>query len=305
MKLRFIFYLFFYVGFVVQFLAAQRSYPGLNTWYHPQGIAMAGAGYSMLSVESDVKNPALLNERKESLHFSLLLYPAKIEAGIISVSFRSGKRVYSLSLRHLNYGFFDGYDEDGNQTGSYTSGDEWLTVSVGGRKRGNRIAWGGTLGGFFSQLESYQSVLMTLTVGALLYIDEIDAKLGLSIENYGFVFKRYTHAIESLPTTVIGSFAKNLAHLPLEVSVDIGYVLTGSAWFRLGGIFQLPYGIQLRGGMSSDKYYQKTGNSLSADYFGSSGLGLSYGYRRYSFDISGYYFGIGGWISGIGLSIKL
>tara|TARA_B100000809_G_scaffold51158_2_gene46336 strand:+ start:1803 stop:2123 length:321 start_codon:yes stop_codon:yes gene_type:complete len=86
MKSKFIFFLYFYIVFAIQLLSAQTSYPGLNTWYHPQSIAMAGAGFSMLSVESDIKNPALLNERKRSLHFALLLYPAKIEAGIISLS---------------------------------------------------------------------------------------------------------------------------------------------------------------------------------------------------------------------------
>ena len=129
--------------------------------------------------------------------------------------------MYSFGLRHLNYGFFDGYDEYGNQTGPYTSGDEWLTVSVGERRKGNRIALGGTLGGFFSQLESYQSVLMTFTVGALLYIDEFDAKLGLSLGNYGFIFKRYTRTNEQLPARLVGSFVKKLAHLPLQLSIDV------------------------------------------------------------------------------------
>ena len=305
MKSKFIFFLYFYIVFAIRLLSAQTSYPGLNTWYHPQSIAMAGAGFSMLSVESDIKNPALLNERKGSLHLALLLYPAKIEAGIISLSMPRSKRVYSFGLRHLNYGFFDGYDEYGNQTGPYTSGDEWLTVSVGERRKGNRIALGGTLGGFFSQLESYQSFLITFTVGALLYIDEFDAKLGLSLGNYGFIFKRYTRTNEQLPTRLVGSFVKKLAHLPLQLSIDIGYELTSLSWFRFGGIFQLPYRFQLRAGMSSDKYFQKTGNSISSDYLGSSGVGLSYAYGRYSFDISGYFFGTGGWISGIGTSIKL
>ncbi len=93
--------------------------------------------------------------------------------------------------------------------------------------------------------------------------------------------------------------------MPLQLSIDIGYELTSLSWFRFGGIFQLPYRFQLRAGMSSDKYFQKTGNSISSDYLGSSGVGLSYAYGRYSFDISGYFFGTGGWISGIGTSIKL
>ena len=80
------------VGLIFLFLAIAwisrpllTNIPGLSA-LDDSSIAMAGAGFSMLSVESDIKNPALLNERKRSLHFALLLYPAKIEAGIISLS---------------------------------------------------------------------------------------------------------------------------------------------------------------------------------------------------------------------------
>ena len=105
--------------------------------------------------------------------------------------------------------------------------------------------------------------------------------------------------------TSLGSFGKKLKHLPLEISLDIGKEKDSPGWIRLGGIFALNHGLQLRWGTSSDKLKQKTGINITEDYLGSTGLGISYSYNQFNFDLSGYFFGTGGWISGISLTILL
>ena len=286
-------------------IQAQVSYHGLHSWYHPQSISMAGSGYGIVSAESDIKNPALLNEKKDSFDISILHYPAQINSGLASVSKIFGDRIYSMSLRHMDYGLFSGFDEDGISTGSYTSQESWITVSMGERQTGRNLAWGATIGGFFSQLESYRSNVITLTVGALLYIDKMEATMGLSMVNNGVVIRQFTNNKDRLPVTFVGSFGKKLKHLPLEISLDIGKEKDSPGWIRLGGIFTLNRGLQLRWGTSSDKLKQKTGINMTGDYLGSTGLGVSYSYNQFNFDLSGYFLGTGGWISGISLTILL
>jgi len=286
-------------------IQAQVSYHGLHSWYHPQSISMAGSGYGIVSAESDIKNPALLNEKKDSFDISILHYPAQINAGLASVSKIFGDRIYSMSLRYMDYGLFSGFDDDGISTGSYTSQESWITVSMGERQAGRNLAWGATLGGFFSQLESYSSNVITLTVGALLYIDKMEATMGLSMVNNGVVIRQFTNNKDRLPVTFVGSFAKKLKHLPLEISLDIGKEKDSPGWIRLGGVFTLNHGLQLRWGTSSDKLKQKTGINMTGDYLGSTGVGISYSYNQFSFDLSGYFLGTGSWISGISLTILL
>ena len=286
-------------------IQAQVSYHGLHSWYHPQSISMAGSGYGIVSAESDIKNPALLNEKKDSFDISILHYPAQINAGLASVSKIFGDRIYSMSLRYMDYGLFSGFDEDGISTGSYTSQESWITVSMGERQTSRNLAWGATFGGFFSQLESYRSNVITLTVGALLYIDKMEATMGLSMVNNGVVIRQFTNNKDRPPVTFVGSFAKKLKHLPLEISLDIGKEKDSSGWIRLGGIFTLNHGLQLRWGTSSDKLKQKTGINMTGDYLGSTGVGISYSYNQFNFDLSGYFLGTGSWISGISLTILL
>lgn len=286
-------------------IQAQKSFTGLHSWYHPHSISMAGSGYGIVSVESDIKNPALLNEKKDSFDISILHYPAQINAGLVSVSKIYGNRTCSMSFRYMDYGLFSGFDEDGISTGSYTSQESWITVSMGARQTGRKLAWGATLGGFFSQLESYSSNVITLTVGALLYIDKMEATVGLSMVSNGVVIRQFTNNKDRLPVAFVGSFGKKLKHLPLEISLDIGKEKDSPGWIRLGGIFTLNPGLQLRWGTSSDKLKQKTGIDITEDYLGSTGLGISYSYNQFNFDLSGYFLGTGGWISGISLTILL
>ena len=286
-------------------IQAQVSYHGLHSWYHPQSISMAGSGYGIVSAESDIKNPALLNEKKDSFDISILHYPAQINSGLASVSKIFGDRIYSMSLRYMDYGLFSGFDEDGISTGSYTSQESWIIVSMGERQTGRNLAWGAAFGGFFSQLESYRSNVITLTVGALLYIDKMEATMGLSMVNNGVVIRQFTNNNDRLPVTFVGSFSKKLKHLPLEISLDIGKEKYSPGWIRLGGIFTLNHGLQLRCGTSSDKLKQKTGINMTGNYLGSTGVGISYSYNQFNFDLSGYFLGTGGWISGISLTILL
>ena len=289
----------------VKEIQAQKSFTGLHSWYHPHSISMAGSGYGIVSVESDIKNPALLNEKNDSFDISILHYPAQINAGLVSVSKIYGNRTYSMSLRYMDYGLFLGFDEDGISTGPYTSQESWITLSMGERQAGRNLAWGATLGGFFSQLESYRSNVITLTVGALLYIDKMEATMGLSMVNNGVVIRQFTNNKDRPPVTLVGSFAKKLKHLPLEISLDIGKEKDSLGWIRLGGIFTLNHGLQLRWGTSSDKLKQKTGINITEDFLGSTGIGISYSYNQFNFDLSGYFLGSGGWISGISLTIIL
>jgi len=286
-------------------IPAQVSYSGLHSWYHPHSISMAGSGFGIVSVESDIKNPALLNEKKDSFDISILYYPVQINAGLVSVSKIFGNRTFSMSLRYMDYGLFSGFDEEGISTGSYTSQESWVTVSMGERKIDRKFAWGATLGGFFTQLESYRSNVITITIGTLLYIDKMAATVGLSMVNNGVVIRQFTNNNDHLPVTFVGSFTKKLKHLPLEISLDIGKEKGSPDWIRLGGIFTLNHRLQLRWGTSSDKLKHKTGLNMTEDYLGSTGAGISYGYNQFNFDLSGFFLGTGGWISGFSLTVLL
>ena len=111
---------------------------------------------------------------------------------------------------------------------------------------------------------------------------------------------------KKLPTNIILSANKELAHLPLDLNIDIGYALNNkiTSW-RFGGIFELPYNLRLRLGINSNNLTQRTENNLFNEIFGSSGIGIAYTYKKYLIEIGGYSYGTGGWIYGTGFNVKL
>ena len=44
-------------------IQAQTSYSGLQSWYHPHSTSMAGSGFGLVSVESDIKTPQIKKQK--------------------------------------------------------------------------------------------------------------------------------------------------------------------------------------------------------------------------------------------------
>ena len=293
------------VGFLAfAVVSAQTSFSGLEVGYHIRSLALAGGGSLLAGMVNDQLNPAVAGHSQRKACFGWLRYPAGIQGGIASLKYSAQRFNYTLSLRHLNYGSFDGYNEAAEPTGSYYSGDSWLTFSAAGQS-GNRIlAYGITTGIFVSQLEKYNAKVLTITPGVLFDLKQLDMKIGLSVQNWGLVLDSYTAASEELPTRIVAGFSRQLAHLPLELDFDLGYRFTdGMLLLGLSGVFALPFGLELIWGTSSAKIDQSSGNQDARDLFAASGIALSYTVKKYSLDIGGYFYGPGAWSNGIGLGV--
>ncbi len=292
------------ITIILSSLVGQASFSGMENAYHVQSLAMTLGGSLTLNSESDRLNPAMLVETTErSFSFGVLSYPADITSGMVIVRLPVNKRVFSFAVRQLNYGYFDGYDIDGQATGSYTAGDTWLTAAVAGHAF-NKISYGISTGVFLSHLEEYSAAAITVTPGLIIKLPERSAHLGLAIRNSGLVLSQYSSAKESLPTTIVTSFSKQLEHLPLNLNFDFGYRTTDQkAALSVSGLFQLPYNLQLRLGSSTDKIDQSPGEKNAQDLLGATGVALTYLGTSYSFDIGSYFYGPGAWVSGIGLGV--
>ncbi|MBC8216216.1 MAG: hypothetical protein ISS10_04210 [Candidatus Marinimicrobia bacterium] len=287
-------------------ISAQTSHAGLTSWYTPDIVALAGGGgLGAASGEIDRTNPALLGDvNHRHVGASMLNYPASIRAEMISAVLPRSYGTWMMSLRRLDYGEFIGMDEEGNSTENYFAGDTWVTIGIGKKLQKNRSMFGLTTGLFISQLEEYQSMVFTVTPGMVILIKSLKMNLGLSVRNFGIIMTHYTDIKSPLPTEVVGSLSKTLEHLPFEFNIEAGMIVEDkTAWGTIGGVFQLPYHLQLRWGVSSDKVSQITHVNLIKDYLAGSGAGLFFSTRKFEVGVSGYVYGTGGWISGVGVKM--
>ncbi|MFQ6604336.1 MAG: hypothetical protein ACE5D8_02170 [Fidelibacterota bacterium] len=281
----------------------QSGYTGLNAWYHANTVALAGSGSVISGPSSDQLNPAAMLPERRSFSIGAILYPADIRATQLGFVFPRVRSTIAVTVRHLNYGIFEGYDNQGGSTTTYTSGDTWLSLAYARDFRETPLRVGLTVGGFFSSLESFAATALTLTPGLAYVYTPLNITLGLSLQNSGTVVKNYTSYRAPLPRRLVLGFAKKLAHLPMTICMDYSHYDETEGQLRLGGIITLSPAIDLRWGTSTDKLDQVTNMSVQRDFLGSSSLGLAIHYDAFRFSVGSYFYGTGGWIHGLGCDI--
>ncbi len=289
---------------IFSFGFSQTTLYGLDGWYHIGTIATAGGAGAVPNPDSDRINPAGLAMLPKQIQFNIIKYPAGINAQSAMFVKTLKQSNIGIGLRHLSYGSFISANEDGVENGTYSASDTW--ISAAWARNNNNINFGTTGGIFLSNLESYNSAALIFSTGVLYNYAKLNAQLGISLSNFGVFITRYTDQKENLPTKIILSANKGLAHLPLDLNADIGFNLNNdNIFWRLGGIFALPYNLQFTFGMNSNNIMQRTENKSVSEIFGSSGAGITYTYKQYSIEIGGYSYGTGGWIYGTGFNIEL
>ena len=289
---------------VLNFGFSQTTLYGLDGWYHANTITTAGGTGAVPNMDSDRINPAGIAILARQINFSLIKYPANISSQSLTFIKPLANSKIGIGLRHLNYGNFVSTNEDGVENGNYSAGDTWLSAAWA--QKNNNVSLGITGGIFLSNLESYNATTMVFSTGLLYDYPRYDIRLGLSLSNFGMFLARYTEQKDKLPTKIILSANKDLEYLPLDLNVDIGLnPYNNNLYWRIGGIFELPYNLDISFGVNSNNTDQRIENNLAKSILGSSGIGITYTYKKYSIEISGYSYGTGGWIYGTGFSIKL
>ncbi len=294
--------LFLFIMFGFGF--SQTTLYGLDGWHHVGTLATAGGTGTVPGPDSDRINPAGIATMTKQIQFNIIKYPIGVNAQSVMLVKPLNSSTIGVGLRHLSYGDFTSINEDGVEGGTYSAGDTWLGAAWA--QNNKNISWGITSGMFVSNLESYSAAAIIFSTGIIYNYEKMSAKIGISLSNFGMFINRYTEQNEKLPTKIILSANKRLAHLPLDLNVDVGYnPYNINTYWRFGGIFMLPYNLQFTFGINSNNITQRTENKSISEVFGSSGVGITYTYKQYSIEIGGYSFGTGGWIYGTGFNIKL
>jgi len=282
---------------------SQTTLYGLDGWYQVSAIASAGGAGTAPNTNSYIINPAGLAALSDQIQVNLVKYPADISTQSAMYVKKLNNMNLGLGLRHLSYGDFISSDEDGIEDGTYSASDAWF--SVGLSKINENISFGVTGGIFVSNLDSYNAAALVFSSGVIYDYSKIDIQIGISLSNFGLFVSHYTEQKEKLPTNIILSANKGLDHLPLDLNFDIGFnPHTKTSNLRMGGIFELPYNLQLSIGVNSNNITQRTETNLAKSILGSSGIGITYTHNKYSIELGGYSYGVGGWVYGTGFNIK-
>ena len=258
--------------FLLYPIVAKTGYPALDVFSSSIHLSMAGAGYLHSSPVSAKNNPSLLFNK--SFSASLIKYPASISAQSAGLQFPFKNGGGSVSLHNISYGTFQGYDEDAQFTGAYSSSDTWLRTSYRRKILLTPIYYGVSSSLYSSSYYAHKVRLVTFALGLHIKLSQYGTVLGMSAHNFGKQFEGAK--VDFLPQFLL-SISKKLTHLPLTLYSDlISYSKTKKLDFFIGSDFKINKNINIRAGSSTRKVSHNTNRGLMSSVLGASGIGFSY-----------------------------
>ena len=242
-----------------------------------RGAAMAGA---MIAVESGIDglfyNPAALgaidNRRVDITYLNHLL---DIESGFIAYGHRvENVGVFGASLNYMNYGEFQEATAYGELTGSNFHAADLLFTLGYGRKLNETITVGGSFKYINSEIWDVHASAYAFDLGAMIYTPFDNTKLGIGIFNIGSAIDGFYDYEDELPLAYKVGFAKPLAHLPLEIALQLEKHRDSDIYLSAGGEFTISEMLRLRLGWSSRGGEQQVDSDK--DIFAGASFGLGF-----------------------------
>ena len=282
-------------------LYPEISFPGMETFSSSIHLSMGGAGYLKPSSSNFNVNPAAYEGKQFSA--SIIKYPASILSQNIGITLPLIKSGFSsFSINHISYGTFDGYTEDYEDTGSYSSSDTKFSASYGRILSKIPLKIGLNSNYYYSKYGNQKFSILSLSTGAVISLKKQDVSLGLSIHD---IAKNISENGVDLNPKLVISGSKKLKYLPLRLYVDLTSKDRSDLTIFLGGEFDLMNNFQFRLGSSTRKFDQNVDKGLFSSIVGAGGLGFGYEAQNIFVHYGVYMFGTGASIQGLEISISL
>jgi hypothetical protein len=162
-------------------------------------------------------NPAMLNaEMRHDLVVNYVDYFAGINYGYASAATALKKGTIAGGIHYLNYGKFQGADENGTLTNTFKAADYSINILYS-RPLDSLFTIGLTVKSIFSDLESYNSSAIAMDAGLMYHNPSSRFSAGLVIRNAGFQVNAYypNSAHEPLPFEIALGLSQSLKYAPL------------------------------------------------------------------------------------------
>jgi hypothetical protein len=216
-----LFYLFFICTVSYGQIGGKYTYEFLNLVTSPRQAALGGKIITIYDedVNEALFNPASINEEMNN-HLALNYgnYYKEVTYGTASYAYTYDQHLqtFQAGVNYINYGKFEGYDENGLPTSEFTGSEIALSVGYAYNIPYTDIHIGANAKFIESTLESYNSFGGAIDLG-LLYIDEKnDVNWGLTLMNIGTQFTSYDGTREKLPFEIIAGVSQELENVPIR-----------------------------------------------------------------------------------------
>ncbi|WP_323026853.1 type IX secretion system protein PorQ [Gelidibacter japonicus] len=215
--------LFFIVSNISVFaqLGGESTYQFLNLVSSPRQAALGGKVITNIDydVTSGLYNPATINvdmDNQLALNYSSYLGGISYGTGAYAYTWDRHVQTFHVGMTYINYGKFDGYDQNGGSTGTFTGSEAALSFGYALRIPFSDFYVGANGKLITSQLEQYNSIGGAVDVGVIYINEDLDFHAALTVRNFGTQFTTYADLHEKLPLEVNLGLSQTLQHVPIR-----------------------------------------------------------------------------------------
>ncbi len=276
-------------------------------------------------------NPASINPAMDNqLSLNYVNYIGDISYGSVAYAYLWDRRtqVIHTGVTYINYGKFDGYDEFGNPTNSFSGAEVAFSVGHARNIPYTNFHIGVNVKLISSKLEQYSSFGGALDIGVMYVHEDWDLNISGVARNLGTQFTPYNEVYEPLPFELIFGISQTLQNVPIrwhltlenmqiwnvaftnpdmeEIDLEgnvieekinfidntFRHMILGLELFPEGG-FNIRLGYNIRRGEELSIVNKRAFAGLSAGFsIKLNKLRLSYSYAKYSTAAASNYFGL-------------
>ena len=202
-------------------LGGNATYQFLNLMSSPRQAALGGK--VITNVDYDVTqalyNPATINvEMDNQLALNYANHLGDIRYGTAAYAYTVDRRTqtFHAGVTYINYGNFEGYDENGNRTGDFTGNEAALSIGYALQIGFTDFYAGANVKLISSKLEQYNSFGAALDFGVIYINEYLDFNAALVVRNIGTQLTTYAGLNEPLPFEIDFGMSQTLENVPIR-----------------------------------------------------------------------------------------
>ena len=202
-------------------LGGNATYQFLNLMSSPRQAALGGK--VITNVDYDVTqalyNPATINiEMDNQLALNYANHLGDICYGTAAYDYTVDRRTqtFHAGVTYINYGNFEGYDENGNSTGDFTGNEAALSIGYALQIGFSDFYAGANIKLISSKLEQYSSFGAALDFGVIYINEYLDFNAALVVRNIGTQLTTYAGLNEPLPFEIDFGMSQTLENVPIR-----------------------------------------------------------------------------------------
>ena len=211
----------FYAALCSAQLGGRATYQFLNLITSPRQAALGGRVITNYDYDPDsaLYNPATINYRQDNqLSVNYVDFLADINYGTASYAYQWDRRtqVIHAGVTYINYGTFDGRDEQGNPTGDFSGQEAAVSVGYAYNIPYTDFHIGANVKFITSQLEQFNSIGGAIDLGFIYNYEKWDLNIAGVVRNIGTQFTTFAGVNEQLPLEANVGISQIVPNVPIR-----------------------------------------------------------------------------------------